>query len=199
MHVINIYTATITLILIMDPVGNIPIFLSVLKKVPPKRQTWIILRECFIAFIILSLFLFFGSYILKGLNITESALNIAGGIILFIISLRMIFPHPETAEQDPVFDEPFIVPLAIPLIAGPASLATVLLFATQHPERMGFWFLALMITTFICSIVLLSSRFLMKILGQRGLIALERLMGMILTTVAVQMLLTGVSAYFHLQ
>lgn len=201
MNAINIYTATITMILVMDPLGNIPLFLSILKSIPPKRQAWIILRESLIAFVILSLFLFFGRYILNGLHITEPALNIAGGIILFIIALRMIFPHPDTpaASPDRVIGEPFIVPLAIPLTAGPATLATVLLFASQQPDKMGSWFVALVIASVVFTITLLCSRYLMRILKERGLIALERLMGMILTTVAVQMFLSGVSVYFHIQ
>jgi multiple antibiotic resistance protein len=194
----SFYTATITLILVMDPLGNIPLFLAILKSVQPKRQAWIILRETFIAFVILTLFLFFGGYILHGLSITEPALNIAGGIILFIIALRMIFPHADAPMQDAVFGEPFIVPLAVPLTAGPATLATVLLFATQRPDRMGAWFGALVIASVLFIIVLLCSRYLMKILGERGLIAVERLMGMILTTVSVQMFLSGISDYFQL-
>ncbi len=195
----NIYTATITLILVMDPLGNIPVFLTVLKKIPPNRYIRIILRECLIAFVILTLFLFFGGYIMQGLSITAPALNIGGGIILFIIALRMIFPHPDAStNHESHHGEPFIVPLAIPLTAGPAALATVLLFASQEPRKMMVWFSALTISALIFTIVLLCSRSLMKVLGERGLIALERLMGLILTTVAVQMFLSGMSQYFHL-
>ncbi len=196
-HTMSFYTATITLILVMDPLGNIPLFLSILKNIHPKRQAWIILRESFIAFVILALFLFFGGNILNGLNITDPDLNIAGGIILFIIALRMIFPHPDTHTQDAIHGEPFIVPLAVPLTAGPATLATVLLFANQEPQRMGAWFGALVISSVLFTIVLLCSRYLMKILGERGLIAVERLMGMILTTVSVQMFLSGIKEYFQ--
>lgn len=198
MHTINIYTATITLILVMDPLGNIPLFLSILNKVPPQRQSIILLRECFVAFIILTAFLFFGHYILKGLNISEPALGIGGGIVLFIIALRMIFPHPEAQVHDPIIGEPFIVPMAVPLIAGPATLATVLLFTSQQPGMVYSFFLALVIASVILTIILLCSSFLMKILGKRCLIAIERLMGLILTTVAVQMFLTGIAAYFKL-
>lgn len=195
---LSFYTATITLILVMDPLGNIPVFLAVLKSVHAKRVTWVILRESIIAFIILTLFLFVGRYILSGLHITETALNIAGGIILFIISLRMIFPHPEAEPADVVKNEPFIVPLAVPLIAGPATLATVLLFSTQHPSNRGILFLALVISTLIFIVVMLAAPFLMRKLGERVLIAIERLMGMILTTVSVQMFLSGIAEYFHL-
>lgn len=193
----NIYSATITLILVMDPLGNIPLFLSILKPVPSNRHNWIILRESMIAFAILTLFLFFGRHILNGLHLTEPALNIAGGIILFIISLRMIFPHSDSTTKDRIAGEPFIVPLAIPLIAGPATLATVLLFASQAPGKMGSWFLALVIASIVFVVITLCSPLLMKLLKERGLIALERLMGMILTTVAVQMFLSGISQYFY--
>lgn len=195
---ISFYTATITLILVMDPLGNIPIFLSILKNFDSRKQAKIILRESLIAFFIIVLFLFFGGYILNGLNITEPALNIAGGIILFIIALRMIFPLPEVQTHDKITGEPFIVPLAIPLTAGPATLATVLLFATQEPAKIWEWFFAVVIAAVVFTITLLCSRYLMRILGQRGLIALERLMGMILTTVSVQMFLSGLKNYFGL-
>ncbi|MFT3741920.1 MAG: MarC family protein [Gammaproteobacteria bacterium] len=192
----TIYTAAITLILVMDPLGNVPLFLSVLKNTSSRKQAWVIFRETFIAFTILTVFLFFGRNILHGLHITQAALNIAGGIILFIIALRMIFPHPDVPQHgESIQGEPFIVPLAIPLIAGPASLATVMLFASQQPSKMFSWFIALLIAAVFCTLVLLCSRFLMKILRERGLIALERLMGMILTTLAVQMFLTGLDSY----
>lgn len=197
MQELSFYTAMITLILVMDPLGNIPVFLSILRTVDPARQTWIILRESLIAFVILTLFFFFGRYILHGLNLSETSLNIAGGIILFLISLRMIFPHPEPQTADALRSEPFIVPLAIPLIAGPATLATVLLFSQQSENRM-VWFLALCVSAVVFTFVMLCSRYLMKILGERGLIALERLMGMILTALSVQMFLTGISAYFRI-
>lgn len=195
----NIYTATITLILVMDPLGNIPLFLSILKNTQPKRQAWIIFRESLIAFFILTLFLFFGGHIMKGLHLTEPALNIAGGIILFIIALRMIFPHPDTPITDVVAAEPFIVPLAVPLTAGPTSMATVLLFASQDPHHMGSWFIALTIASAVFLVTLLCAPFLMRILRERGLTAIERLMGMILTTLAVQMFLSGINEYFQIR
>ena len=139
----NLYTATITLILIMDPLGNIPIFLSVLKRFEPKKQARIILRESLIAFIILVVFVFFGQYILHGLHITAPALSIAGGIILFVIAIRMIFPPVEKVTRDEHFEEPLIVPLAVPLTAGPSAIAMVLLFVTRDPSHIGTVFVAL--------------------------------------------------------
>jgi MarC family membrane protein len=191
----TLYTAALTLILVMDPLGNIPMFLSALKGIAPARQAVIIMRETLIAFIILTLFLFFGVHILHGLHISQPALNMAGGIILFLITIQMIFPTPQKKLHESHHGEPFIVPLAIPLTAGPSALATVLLFATREPEKMSLWFVAVVLASLLYVIVMLCSRSLLRLLGPRGLIAMERLMGMLLTTVAVQMFLEGLSLY----
>lgn len=192
----NIFSAAITLILVLDPIGNIPAFLAILSPVDAKRRAQIVLRESLIAFIILTLFLFAGQTILQGLNITAPALGVAGGIILFLIALKMIFP-PETgpAPKDRPLGEPFIVPLAIPLVAGPSALTTVTLLGSQAPDRIWEWFIALIIAASITMIILLFANQLRKLLGQKGLLAMERLMGMVLTTVAVQMFLNGLAAY----
>jgi multiple antibiotic resistance protein len=197
----TLQAATITLILVMDPLGNIPAFLSILNPIETKRRPRIIMRETFIAFLILSVFLFCGQGILNGLNITQPALGIAGGIILFLIAVKMIFPQSENASsksRESFSGEPFIVPLAIPLVAGPSAMATILLFTSQAPDQSMTYFLALTLASIICGLTLLFSNQLRKLLGQKGLIAVERLMGMILTTLAVQMFLNGVGQYFKL-
>lgn len=194
----TLYSATLTLLLVMDPLGNIPAFLTILNSVNPHRRKRIILRELFIAFLILTAFLFFGKYILEGMHISDPALSVAGGIILFLISIRMIFPHEENDKRSKSVGEPFIVPLAIPLVAGPSTMTMVMLLTNQEPDLIGLWFLALFIAWIICSIILVFAENLRKILGERGLIAIERLMGMILTTMAVQMFLTGIAQFFHL-
>lgn len=191
----NIYSAAVTLFLVMDPVGNIPIFLSLLKQVDPKRRTKIILRENLIALVILTLFLFCGKAILQSLNISEEALGIAGGIILFLIAIKMLFPSHQNKQKEHNGEEPFIVPMAIPLLAGPSAMATVILFASQAPHRMWEWFIALVAASFVATLILLFAVPLQKLLGVKVIAALERLMGMILTTVAVQMFLTGLGAY----
>ncbi len=195
----TLYTATITLILVMDPLGNIPMFLSVLNSVDPQRRKQIILRETFIAFIILTLFLFFGQYILAGMQISDPALEIAGGIILFLIAIRMIFPHPENESTVRQIGEPFIVPLAIPLVAGPSTMTMVMLLASEDPAKIWLWMSALTIAWLVTTIILTFADNLRKILGERGLVAVERLMGMILTTMAVQMFLTGIQQFFNLK
>lgn len=194
----TLYSATLTLLLVMDPLGNVPLFLSVLNSVNPHHRRKIILRETFFAFMILTIFLFFGKYILEGMRISEAALSIAGGIILFLIAIRMIFPHEEHNKRPKPITEPFIVPLAIPLIAGPSALAFVMLLANQKPDHLGLWFFALFLAWAISTLILVFAENLRKVLGEKGLIAIERLMGMLLTTMAVQMFLTGIQRFFHL-
>lgn len=196
----SIFSAAITLILVMDPLGNIPIFLSILNTVEAAKRNRIVLRETFIAFLILTIFLFSGKTLLHGLHISEPALGIAGGIVLFLISIKMIFP-PEGGSwtRERQVGEPFIVPLAIPLIAGPSALTTVLLLGSQKPHNYWHVFLALFIASTVCALILLFASHLRRVLGQKALVAIERLMGMLLTTMSVQMFLTGVEQYFKLK
>jgi MarC family membrane protein len=192
----TLYTAIITLILVMDPLGNIPVFLSSLTSVPAKRRQRVILRESIIAFIILTFFLFFGQYVLEVMHISEPALAMSGGIILFIVSLRMIFPA-DDEQKSRQTAEPFIVPLAVPMFAGPSTMTMVMLMARQSPTDVSLLFIALLVAWLITTIILVFADFLRKILGERGLLAAERLMGMILTTMAVQMFLTGFEQVLH--
>lgn len=195
----TLYTATMTLFLVMDPLGNLPVFLSVLHPIDPQRRSKIILRETFIAFLILVAFLFAGEGILNSFNITEPALGVAGGIVLFLVAIKMMFPPEKTVNGDrtrDISEEPFIVPLAIPLIAGPSAMATILLFTNQHPEQTSTFFIALTISSVISAIIFLFGNQLRRLLGNKGLIALERLMGMLLITLSVQMFLNGIAEYF---
>ena len=192
----TLFTAVMTLFLVMDSMGNVPVFLSLLKDIAPKRKVFIIIREMIFAFLILVLALFFGDDMLNALHISQSALLISGGVILFIIALRMIFPSKDQSKDDELEGEPFIVPLAIPLMAGPSAIATVIIFSTQEPTKMKQWFLAVIIASIISLGVLLLSTLLMKLLGKKGLVGMERLMGMILTTIAIQMFLDGIKIFF---
>ncbi|MFP4373051.1 MAG: MarC family protein [Spirochaetaceae bacterium] len=191
----SVFAAAVTLFLVMDPIGNIPMFLSLLRQVDEARRKRVILREVLIAFAVLALFLFFGKYVLAALHITEPALGIAGGVVLFLIAVRMVFPWGRDQNVDVPGGEPLIVPLAIPLIAGPSAMATVILLSNQAPGRIWMWFLALAIATAAALVVLLSAEILRRRLGSRFLVAIERLMGMILATLSVQMLLTGIRDY----
>ena len=190
------YTAAITLVLVMDPLGNVPIFLSLLSRFDRKKQLRIIFRECFIAFLILSLFLFFGRYILAGLHLSMASLSIAGGIILFIISLKMIFPAGKD-DYGAGDGEPFVVPLAVPLTAGPSALATVVLFSTRDPQHMGLWFFAVLLSCVVFTLVMLLAPLSARLLDKRILTAIERLMGMVLTIISVQMLLSGIEQFLR--
>lgn len=192
----KIFFNAITLLLIMDPLGNVPLFLSALKKVQPDRRRKILLREIFIAYIVLLAFLFAGKYLLRLLSLQEETVSIAGGIVLFLIALRMIFPKPDAAH-DALEGEPFIVPLAIPLIAGPSTLASLLLLQQSSPNGAVQLFLALTLAWIVTAIILLSSTILYRVLKERGLIAVERLMGMLLVMLAVQMFVNGLAKFIR--
>ena len=192
----RIFFNAITLLLIMDPLGNIPPFLSALKPVEPERRRKILVREILIAYVVLLAFLFAGKYLLRLLSLQEETVSIAGGIVLFLIALRMVFPRQE-ATRDTLEGEPFVVPLAIPLIAGPSTLASLLLLQQQQstPNSTFELFLALTLAWITTAIILLSSTILYRLLKERGLIALERLMGMLLVMLAVQMFINGLAKF----
>ena len=188
-------SAGILLFLIMDPLGNIPLFLSLLKNVPPKRRRHVMVRELLIALGVLLVFLFGGQHILKLLQLKQESISIAGGIVLFLIGIRMIFPPPEGLMGEIPDGEPFIVPMAIPLVAGPSGMAAVILMGSNDPARLGDWSLALVIAWAATAAILFSATYLYKWLGIRVLTALERLMGMLLVAISVQMLMDGVAAF----
>lgn len=184
-------SAAVLLFFLMDPIGNIPVLLAVLKGIEPKRQRLIIARELLIALVILVIFLFAGRPLLNFLHLQEEAVTISGGIILLIIGLRMIFPKPEGIMGHQPTGEPFIVPIAIPLIAGPSVLAMLILMTQSNPGNMTNWLLAVVLAWLFSSVILMAAPVLLRILKERGLIALERLMGMLLVMMAVQMLING--------
>lgn len=191
----SIPSAALLLFLVMDPLGNIPFFLSALRHVEPARQARVVQRELCIALVVLVLFLFIGARLLELLQVTGSALTVAGGVILLLIALRMIFPTAEKSMEEDVSGEPFIVPLAIPYVAGPSALATEILLMSRFSDRWTDWLLALLMAWTASSAIILAASTLRKFLGQKGLIAMERLMGMVLITVATQMLMNGIGEY----
>lgn len=193
----TIASAALLLFLILDPLGNIPVFLSLLKGLPPARQRVVIMRELLIALAVLMLFLWAGRYLLELMHLRQESVSIAGGIILFLIGLRMIFPPAEGIMGEQPEGEPFIVPMAIPMIAGPSGMAAVMLLGSQEPGRMGAWSLALAIAWAATAIILFSATYLQKWLGTRVLTAIERLMGMVIVAISVQMLLDGIASYLR--
>ena len=188
----EIATAAVTLFFIMDPLGNVPVFNAILSNFDSARRSRIVARELVLALVILFLFLFTGNAILGFLGLSESSLSIAGGILLFIISLRMIFPGRSSLAEVEQDGEPFLVPLAVPLIAGPSTIAILLLLSSSQPDRVMEWSIALLLAWLGTTVLLVASPFLMEKLGTRGSRALERLMGMILVILATQMLLNGI-------
>ncbi|HUF82667.1 MAG TPA: MarC family protein [Burkholderiales bacterium] len=192
---ISFTSAVVILLLVMDPVGNVPLFVSLLKPVEPGRRLKVIVRECAIAFGVLVVFVLCGGALLGVLGISHSSLTIAGGVILFLIALRMIFRHPEGIFGDPIQGEPFIVPLATPSIAGPAAIATVVLMVTREPQRLFEWLAAVTVAMLVMVAVLLAADRLARLAGEQMLLAFERLMGLVLTAIAVEMLVTGIRAF----
>jgi multiple antibiotic resistance protein len=192
-------SAALLLFLILDPLGNIPVFLSLLRDLPPRRQRVVLARELLIALVVLMLFLWGGKYALELMHLRQESVSIAGGIVLFLIGIRMIFPPAEGLMGEIPDGEPFIVPMAIPLVAGPSGMAAVILMGSNDPSRLGDWSLALLIAWAATAAILFSATYLYKWLGQRALVAVERLMGMLLVAISVQMLMDGIATYLRVQ
>ena len=184
-------SAAVLLFLVMDPLGNILLFVAALQGVAPERRVRVVVRELVIAYLILVAFLFVGQPLLGLLQITGPALTIAGALVLFLIALRMVFPSAERNLSENIGGEPFIVPLAIPYVAGPSAMATVLLLVSREPSRWPAWLSALTAAWIVSAVILMLGGRLSRLLGQKGLVALERLMGLLLVAVAVQMFLEG--------
>ena len=191
----SIAAAAVLLFLILDPLGNVPVFLSLLKPLPEARRRIVLARELVIALGVLFLFLFAGRYILDFISLRQESVSIAGGIILFLIGLKMIFPSPDGIFGDTPDGEPFIVPMAVPLVAGPSGMAAVMLLGSKEPDRLLDWSLALLIAWAATAAILFSATRLYRLLGPRALAALERLMGMVLVAISVQMTLDGIAGY----
>jgi MarC family membrane protein len=192
---IEILSAIVLLTLVTDPFGNVPLVNAMLAGVPPPRRRLVIVRECAIAFVILMAFMLGGHKFLEVMHLSETSLSIAGGVILFMIAIRMVFAHPEGAFGPQSQGEPFIVPLAVPLIAGPSALATVMLMATREPAKLGMWAVAITATMLLAALVLAAGERLQRWMGDRAMQAIERLMGLILTAIAIEMLLGGIRQF----
>ena len=195
----DLLSATLTLILIMDPLGNIPMFLSILNKIPDEnRRRKILIRELLLALLVLLIFLFLGRHLLQWLNLQPQSLRIGGGIVLFLIAIKTIFPHSSGGIMGQFPEgEPLLVPLAVPLLAGPSTLAMLILLSSNAPEKWMSWLLAVILAWLLTSVIMICSGSLLRLLGEKGLVAVERLMGMVLVTLSVQMLLDGFSDYLR--
>jgi MarC family membrane protein len=188
-------SAVVLLLLVCDPLGNIPIFIGALRDVPKERRRRIILRECLIAFVILVVFVFVGQPFLNVLGLSEPSLQIGGAVVLMLVALRMVFPGKDGVYGDAPGGEPFIVPLAVPAIAGPSALATVLLLVARDPASKLLWIAALAIVLSISALVLTFADKLAHCLGERVILAVERLMGLVLAAIAVELMLRGIRTF----
>ena len=188
-------SAIVLLLIVCDPIGNIPIFVSALQDVPQERRLAIILRECLIAFGVLVVFVFVGGPFLRLLGLSELSLQIGAGVVLMLVALRMVFPTPEGVFGQTPGGEPFIVPLAVPALAGPSALATVLLLVSSDPARIPHWVAAIGVVMAISALVLAFSERIMRLLGERVTLAFERLLGLVLAAIAVELMLRGIKTF----
>lgn len=189
-------SAFILLLLVLDPFGSLPIFIPVMQTVPPERRRWVALREVAIAFAVLCFFMFFGEAFLRVMHLSERSLEVAGGVILLMVAIRMIFSHGGGVYGVPEGREPLIFPLAVPLLAGPSAMATVLLLASRQPDRLAAWIGALAAAMAVSGLVLVGCARLRRLFGDSVVSAFEKLMGLVLTAIAVEMILAGLKRYF---
>jgi len=192
----SLLSAFILLLLVLDPLGSLPVFIPIMRDVPPPRRTWVAVREVGIAFGVLAAFMFLGEGFLHVMRLSERSLEVAGGVILLIIAIRMIFSHEGGVYGVAEGREPFIFPLAVPLLAGPSAMATVLLLASRQPDRMLSWVGALAGAMLVSGAVLLLCERIRRLIGDSMVAAVEKLMGLVLTAIAVEMVLAGLKRYF---
>jgi MarC family membrane protein len=193
----SMLSAVLLLLIILDPIGNVPIFIATLERVPVERRFRVIARECLIAYVVLIVFALVGNRLMAWMHLSDYSMGIAGGFILFIIAFRMIFRRPDGVFGEATETDPFIFPMAIPLFAGPSAIAFVLLLTSRAPERMMEWILAISLASAISTAVLCLGAPLDRFIGRRGMKAMETLLGLLLTVVATQMLLDGIGVFLQ--
>jgi MarC family membrane protein len=189
-------SALVLLLLVLDPLGGLPIYITIMRGVAPERRRWVAVREVGIAFVVLFAFMFFGDAFLRVMRLSERSLEVAGGVILAMVAIRMIFTSGSTVYGIEEGREPLIFPLAVPLLAGPSAMATVLLLASHQPGRLMEWAAALTVAMFVSGAVLLLAGRIRRLLGDSVVSAMEKLMGLVLTAIAVEMILAGLKRYF---
>lgn len=194
-----IISSALVFFLVLDPFGNLPLFLTALSRTAPERRKKVIVREQLIALAIMLAFLFGGQRFLQLFHISAPALSVGGGMILLLIALRMVFPTPDRSLKEPSpEDEPFIVPLAVPYLAGPSLLAMEIVMVSGNPDGLPSYLIALLVSWLVSAIVLYFSEGLVRVVGAKALVAVERLMGMVLVIVATQMSLEGIAHFFSI-
>ncbi|MBS0446234.1 MAG: MarC family protein [Proteobacteria bacterium] len=189
-------SAFVLLLLVLDPLGSLPVFIPIMRDVAPERRRWVAVREVGIAFAVLFAFMFFGESFLRVMHLSERSLEVAGGVILLMVAIRMIFTPEGGVYGVPEGREPLVFPLAVPLLAGPSAMATVLLLASRQPDRVLTWVGALACAMAVSGAVLLLCSRIRRLVGDSVVSALEKLMGLVLTAIAVEMILAGLKRYF---
>jgi len=192
----SFFSAFVLLLLVLDPLGSLPIFIPIMREVPKARRRWVAMREVGIAFGVLFFFMFFGNGFLRVMHLSERSLEVAGGVILLMVAIRMIFSHEGGVYGTTEGREPLIFPLAVPLLAGPSAMATVLLLASRQPDRLLDWVAALTAAMAVSGAVLMLCDRIRRLLGDSVVSAIEKLMGLVLTAIAVEMVLAGLKRYF---
>lgn len=191
---LSLLTIVLTLFLIMDPIGNISSFLTLMKGVDAKRVKFVIFREMLIALAAMLLFAFLGKYLFSFLELSQVSIRLVAGVILFLVSIKILFPSPSNLRANLPEGEPFITPLAIPLIAGPSLLATIMLYSNMESCQTIMWE-GILIAWMIACIIFFLALFLFRILGKNGLVACERLMAMVLVMIAIQRFMEGLQLF----
>jgi multiple antibiotic resistance protein len=189
-----IFTKAFQLFLVLDPLGNTGIIAALLSKIEPRRQRAIVARELSIALCIMLLMFFLGSYFLLYLNLSQAAVTMTGGIIFFLFAISLLFPGSSMVNLSNLDDEPFIVPIATPLIVGPSSIATIILYAHDR----SLWtpsLLAVLLAWVVTAVIIFMGPWLLSLMGRTGMHVVERFIGLICALVAVKMLLKGLKLF----
>lgn len=192
----SLFSITLVLFFIMDPIGNISSYLNLVKELDPKRQKWVIFREMLIALAVMIGFNYLGEVFFDLLNLSETTVRVSSGVILFLIGVKILFTAPDSLRAGLPQGEPFIFPIAVPLIAGPGLMATIMLFAHLEPLQ-SIMLIAILISWACAATVLFFSSTIKRVLGENGLMACERLIGMVIVLIAVQRFLEGILLFWQ--
>jgi len=194
-RVVSLSEIVFLLFVVVDPIGNLPFVQAILGPLSRRDYRRVITREVLIAFLVLLCFALAGERVLGLLGVERSSLHVAGGVILFLISLKMIFKSSAAIFENGYRDDPLLVPIAVPAVAGPSAITTLLILRTQQHVPLGSILAALGLVLLLTYLTLLLGRPISKALGSRGISALEKLMGLLLNLIAVDMILGGVRSF----
>ncbi|MFT4960572.1 MAG: multiple antibiotic resistance protein [Paracoccaceae bacterium] len=191
-----IVTSFVTLLVVIDPFGLTPMFVALTQGMEPTRRRAIAVRSCFTAAVLLALFAAFGETVLGFVGISMAAFRVAGGALLFLTALDMLFDRRSKRREDQAEDEtpdPSVFPLGIPLIAGPGSIATIILLAGQQSEAVGLALVigVMLVVMGVVLVLFLAAGIIERLLGKTGIDVVTRLLGMLLAALSVQFILDG--------